>query len=90
MGKKREQINITNGVSFDLLWSDLTKTEKKVYQTMAEFGYGSTQIAIRFDRSRRTIESHLQAIFDKFGFTNGTPEAITAYYKNKIEKLTAQ
>jgi len=86
MGKKREKINVTNGADFDLLWSDLTKTEKKVYQTMAECGYGALEIAAEFKRSPRTIEKHLENIFAKFGFST-TPKAIAAYYKNKIQKI---
>jgi DNA-binding CsgD family transcriptional regulator len=89
MGKKRARINTINGASFDLLWQDLTRTERRVYETMAEYGYGASEIATRFNRSSRTIEKHLENIFAKFGFST-TPKAIAAYYKNKIEKLTAK
>jgi DNA-binding CsgD family transcriptional regulator len=88
MGKKRAQIDITKGTSFDLLWNDLTKREKEVYKAMSELGCGAKDLAKIFDLSDRTVESHLLNIYIKFGFTKGSPEAIAAYYQNKIKKMT--
>lgn len=87
MGKKRVQIDIANGASFDLLWSDLTKREKEVYKAMSELGRGAKDLAEMFALSERTVESHLLNVYTKFGFTKGSPEAIAAYYQNKIKKI---
>lgn len=72
---------------FDYCWNSLTKKEKLVYETMAEFGLGYVEAAKKLRVSRRTTEQHIQEVYSKFGFEHGAPQAIAAYYKNKLEKL---
>jgi DNA-binding NarL/FixJ family response regulator len=58
----------------------LTRREKEIAELVAD-GLGNREIAERLYLSKRTVDSHLEHIFTKLGFTSRTQ--VTAWVRER-------